>query len=314
LLVVKVRMAEVPPPGAGLKTVTLAVPADAISATVMAAVTWEGETKVVVRFAPFHLTTLVEVKLAPFTVRVKAEPPAVVEVGERVVVEGTGLLMVKVWLPEVPPPGAGLKTVTLAVPADVISAAVIAALTWEEETKVVVRLAPFHFTTLVEVKLPPLIVRVKAEPPAIAEDGERLVVDGTRLLIVNVWLFEVPPPGAGLKTDTFAVPADAISATVMAAVTWDAETNDVVRFAPFHLTTLVEVKLAPFTVRVKAGPPAIVEDGERLVVNGTLLLMVKVRLAEVPPPGEGLKTETFAVPADTMSAAVMDAVTWEDET
>jgi hypothetical protein len=80
-------------------------------------------------------------------------------------------------------------------------------------------------TTLVEVKLPPLTVRVKADPPAVIEEGERVVVEGTGLLVVKVRMAEVPPPGAGLKTVTLAVPADAISATVMAAVTCEAETN-----------------------------------------------------------------------------------------
>ncbi len=82
------------------------------------------------RFEPFHRTTDPLIKLVPVTVSVKADPPAVAEVGlilERV---GTGLLatcIVKVKAPEVPPPGAGLKTVTLAVPVVPMSDAVIAA-------------------------------------------------------------------------------------------------------------------------------------------------------------------------------------------
>ena len=47
------------------------------------------------------------------------------------------------------------------------------------------------------------------------------------------------------------------------------ETNVVVRFVPFHLTTEPEMKLVPFTVRVKAGPPAVADEGLRLVVVGT---------------------------------------------
>ena len=90
---------EVPPPGVGLKTVTLAVPAVAMSAARIDAVTWVALTYVVVRFVPFHLTTEPEMKLVPFTVRVKAAPPAVAELGLRLVVVGRGLsgtLIVKV--------------------------------------------------------------------------------------------------------------------------------------------------------------------------------------------------------------------------
>jgi hypothetical protein len=54
------------------------------------------ETYVVVRFDPFQLTVEPETKPVPFTVSVKAAPPALAEVGLRPVVVGTGLLIVKV--------------------------------------------------------------------------------------------------------------------------------------------------------------------------------------------------------------------------
>jgi hypothetical protein len=76
-------------------------------------------------------------KLVPVTVRVKADPPAVAELGEMVVMAGTGLyaaVLVKVWAEEVPPPGVGLKTVTLAVPAAAMSDAGMAAVSWVAET------------------------------------------------------------------------------------------------------------------------------------------------------------------------------------
>ena len=85
-----------------------------------------------------------------------------------------------------------------------------------------------------------------------------------------------------------------------------------VRFVPFHLTTELEMKLVPFTVRVKPAPPAVADEGLRVVVVGTGLsgtLIVKVWALEVPPPGVGLKTVTLAVAAVAMSAARIDAVT-----
>jgi hypothetical protein len=75
-----------------------------------------------------------EVNLLPVTVRVKAAPPAVAEVGEMLERAGTGLLMVKVSAEDVPPPGVGLKTVTLEVPEVAISVLGMAALSWVEET------------------------------------------------------------------------------------------------------------------------------------------------------------------------------------
>jgi hypothetical protein len=85
-------------------------------------------------------------KLVPFTVSVNAAPPAVTEVGLRLVIVGTGLvaMIVKESALDVPPPGVGLTTVTLAVPAEAMSAAVVAAVNCVLLTNVVVRLDPFH--------------------------------------------------------------------------------------------------------------------------------------------------------------------------
>ena len=88
--------ADVPPPGAGFVMVTVAVPAVAISAAVIAAVNCVALTNVVVLAAPLNFTTDVGTKEVPFRLRVKAAPPAVALAGEREVAVGAGLLMVKV--------------------------------------------------------------------------------------------------------------------------------------------------------------------------------------------------------------------------
>jgi hypothetical protein len=74
---------EVPPPGAGLVTVTAAVPAVAMAVTGTAAVSFELLTKVVVSAAPFHLTTAVDAKPVPLTVRANAAPPGAAAAGTR---------------------------------------------------------------------------------------------------------------------------------------------------------------------------------------------------------------------------------------
>src|SRR5438552_16680242 len=115
----------------------------------MAAVTCVPLTKVVVRAAPFHCTTAPETKLLPLTVSVKAAPPAVALFGTRVVRVGTGLVEVIVTLRalEVPPPGAGLTTVTGAVPAAAMSLAGMAAVSAVTLTKAVGHAEPVHWTT-----------------------------------------------------------------------------------------------------------------------------------------------------------------------
>jgi hypothetical protein len=92
-VIVKVTgVTDVPPPGAGVTTVTLAVPAVAMSAAPIVAVSWLVLTKLVVRATPFHCTVDVPMKLVPFTVSVKPAPPAVADEGLMLVVVGAGLV------------------------------------------------------------------------------------------------------------------------------------------------------------------------------------------------------------------------------
>ena len=96
----------------------------------------------------------------------------------------------------------GVNTVTEAVPAVAISAAVIDAVNCVELTNVVVRLLPFHCATEVLMKLVPFKVSVNAAPPAVAEFGTSEVSTGIGVVTVNVTAFDVPPPGAGFTTLT----------------------------------------------------------------------------------------------------------------
>ena len=82
-------------------------------------------TNVVVRLLPFQRTTDEATKLVPVAVSVNAPLPTAAVLGEIEVAVGTGLLMVNVLAADVPPPGVGVNTVTDAVPAVAISAAVI---------------------------------------------------------------------------------------------------------------------------------------------------------------------------------------------
>jgi hypothetical protein len=66
---------DVPPPGEGLTTVTVAVPAMAMSVAGIDAVIFPALTKVVVRGLLFQFTTEPETNPAPRTVSVNPGPP-----------------------------------------------------------------------------------------------------------------------------------------------------------------------------------------------------------------------------------------------
>ena len=133
--------------------------------------------------APFQLTVDPLTKLLPLTVRVNAVAPTVALVGDSEVMVGNPVPIVKVLVPEVPPPGAGFVTVIFAVPELAMSLAGTAAVTCEEFTNVVVSAVPFHLTTELLRKLLPLTVNVNTPPPEDALVGESEVMAGTGLLI-----------------------------------------------------------------------------------------------------------------------------------
>jgi len=247
-------------------------------------------------------------------VSVKAGPPAVAEDGLRLAIEGRGLRIVNVSAFEAPPPGVGLKTVIGTFPVAVILLAGTVALNCVGEPKVVTRSAPFHLTLDPETKLAPFTVSVKEAPPAVAEEGLRELTVGTGFTIANVSALDRPPPGAKLKTVTLAVPALAMSVPDIVAETWVLETKVVTRSAPFHLTTHPETKFVPLTTSVKPGPPAVAEEGARPVKDGTGFRMDRVNTLESPPPGDGLRTVIFTVPALTMSVEGMVALSSVFET
>jgi hypothetical protein len=251
LLIVNANPLDVPPPGVGVETVTVAVPPDAMSAASIPACKLVPETNVVARAVPFHCTVEEVMKFAPVTVSVNAAPPAVAEFVLKDVIVGAGLLIVNANPLDVPPPGVGVATVTIAVPALAMSAAVIAACRLVRETNVVARAVPFHCTVEEDRKFAPVTVSVNADPPAMVEFALKDVIVGAGSLIVNGNPLEMPPPGVGLETVTVPIPPAATSAAVMAACKVVLETNVVVRALPFHSTVEDAMKFAPVTVSMK---------------------------------------------------------------
>src|SRR5207302_15154 len=135
--------------------------------------------------------------------------------------------IVKVCAFDVPPPGDGLNTVIGAVPAVAMSGAEITAVSCVADTYDRKSAVQVQRTTEAVTKFVPVTVSVNCAPPATTDAGLSAVVVGIGLLgavIVKVCGFEVPPPGAGLNTVTGAVPAVAMSAAEIAAVSCVADT------------------------------------------------------------------------------------------
>lgn len=210
----------------------------------------------------FHCTVAPEGKPVPFTVSVKAGPPAAAEIGLKFVMIGAGGSIGKLTKFDVTPP---LYTVSEAIPWEAMRFAGTAAVSCVEFTKVVGN-AELSHSNVAPIRNPvPFTVRVKAVPPAEAEVGLRLVIAGTGGLIWKLTGLDTPPPG--LATVTFTLAATAIRLAGTAAVSCVALTKVVDRAEPFHCTTAPGTKPAPFTVRVKAAPPAVVDVGFRLAMG-----------------------------------------------
>jgi hypothetical protein len=208
-----------------------------------------------------------------------------------------------------PPPGVGLKTVMVRVPVAATSVPGIVAVSWLELTNVVARSDPFTRTTEFPTKFVPSTVSVNPPFPTVTVAGAMAVVVGTGFaLTVNVCAFDVPPPGAGLKTVIVFDPVVARSVAEIAAVSCVELTNVVVLSDPFQRTIEPATKFVPLTVSVNAPSPATRLLGEMLVVvgagfGGTLKVAVTDELLLVM-----VKLHGFVAPEQVVLANGPDAL------
>ena len=163
-------------PALGVKAVTLAAPAVAISLAGMNTISRVVLTNDPERLAPLNRITVLVLKLEPSTVKLKAEPPAAAVFGVRSAISGKGpaapeLAAVKKSELEVPPPGVAVMMLTLDTAAEAISRAGTVAVRVEGLIKEVSSDAPFHCTVEPLIKPLPVSVSVKEEPPAVEELG-----------------------------------------------------------------------------------------------------------------------------------------------
>ena len=166
--------------------------------------------------------------------------------------------------------------------------------------------APFHRTTEPGAKLEPFTVRVKLAPPACAVAGLRLLIaGGAAAVIVKVDPFETTPP---VFTVMLAVPTARTRFALTVAVIDVVLTKAVGRVLPFHWTAELGPNPDPFTVRVKAGLPACIVEGFRLLITGVApAVMMNVELFETPPLA---LTVMLGAPCEAISPLPTDAVSW----
>ena len=317
---VNVSGLDVPPPGARVNTVTWAVPTAEISAAEIAAVTPVAPTKVVVLLLPFHWTTEHGNKLLPITSKRNAAPPTVALGGLSEEMTGAGSVaggvsvagdtMVNCAEFEVTD-AETLDTVTVAVPGNAASAAVIAAVSCVTFTNVVGRAEPFQFTTSPLAKFVPFTIRVKPEGLQYGvEDGESVLMVGAT--IENAIALDVPPPppDVGLNTVTWAGgTAAAMSVADIAALSCVGPAYVVARVPPFHCTTEHGTKPLPVTFKLNPDVPAVAPAGKRDVRTGAGSAAGVDTLKEKEfELTEKLDTETCAVPMEAVSEAEIKAV------
>jgi hypothetical protein len=97
-------------------------------------------------------------------------------------------------------------------------------------------------------------------------DDNSVIVETVLAFTVKTDALDVPV--SGFTTVTFTGPAEAICAAVTDAVSCVALTKVVDNAVAPQSTVAPETKFVPFTVKLKAGPPALAEDGARLDMVG----------------------------------------------
>src|SRR5713226_5858935 len=128
--------------------------------------------------------------------------------------------------------------------------------------------------------------------------------------MVNTTALETPPPGAGFRTVTWAVPGTAMALAGIVAVSCVLFTEVVVWLLPFHCTTEVDMRFVPFTVRVKELPRTLVVEGDREAMLGEGLPFPPPWPPPELPPPQPIKPNT--IPRDArhrIGEILLDSIT-----
>ena len=181
LLTIKGLGALVPPPGAGFCTVTAVEKLPPIAEAGSVAFNSVALTHRVASAAPFHSTVEEGTKPVPVKSNVCVADPATTLAGSTDAITGGGLSTVKFANAEVPPPGAGLKTVMAAVSPSARSAPGTVAVTEVSVENVVAIAVPFQRTVDPLTKPVPETAIESWAAPAVVVAGVTLLMAGTAL-------------------------------------------------------------------------------------------------------------------------------------
>lgn len=124
--------------------------------------------------------------MVPETVRRKSPLPAKRLVEERAKTWGNGLLIVKIWLFDNPPPGDGFVTLTKETPPRTTADAGTVTFNCVVLTYWGVKVCPEKLTIEVVTKFVPLIVKLNAPLPVEIFKGDKDEICGTGLLTVKL--------------------------------------------------------------------------------------------------------------------------------
>jgi hypothetical protein len=174
-----------------------------------------------------------------------------------------------------------------------VTAAVVGTDAVREEalTKLVIKEAPIHVATDPWTKPLPESESVNADVPASTWLGLTDVIVGgaAAVTVKDRGMVDMPP---GLVTVTDAVPGVAIRLAGTIAVNRVASAKEVWSETPFHRTVEAGMKPEPFTVKLKAGPPAGADMGLIEPIAAVGAMIVRFRLNDEAPEPSATRTST----------------------
>lgn len=173
-----VTAADWPPPGAGFATVTMFSELPRIELAGSDVVNSPVLTKEVERLTPFQVTLEDGTKPVPLTSSGVGGAPATMLAGVMAAIAGSGLFTWNATAPDVPPPGAGLATVTAADPPFSSEAAGTTAVRPLDDSYAVATFCPFHWTEELVTNPSPLKAMVVSAAPASTVAGVTDVMEG----------------------------------------------------------------------------------------------------------------------------------------
>lgn len=179
LFTLKVRTADVPPPGVGLCIVIWLAELPLRSAAGTVAFSSVVLINVVVNDVPFHASTDADTKPDPTTSSGVSLAPATTLLGLTFVTAGAGLFTEKSTAADVPPPGGGFTTVKVATVAFARLLGARVMLKLVAELYVVAMGVPFHCAVEEDMNPDPAIITGVSREPATIEDGVTAVMEGT---------------------------------------------------------------------------------------------------------------------------------------